>query len=654
MKIKTSLIITLILQITILILIDNVKTDAVCDLQTLKLELLQDLEDNDMLDCLREIKPPHNFEENEEQTNKRLAAQWDTSCSFEADSVWFDNLKKNYGITQLVDSEGDAVKVDFDDQADMCELIRAAVSKNLFSIQNLNMRKLPHNFVDRILCAGPKGEKYGPQICAATSGSFYNGASWNVFNKSSAITFDNKPQFTDKDPEVTNNNPFRDDANAPESVNDLSLLSKDQLDNAGGDLATAINNAIMGKGPQGLNAKDKSKDGLNGDVNKESSKNVHHYFKRIESCPISSEREFRLINGGDLRFVSQKNQILVGAFMASYKLNDYGEFCMKMTLNDIEVQESRSCMSGVRNSSITSAFAQKYDGSQTKLSILSKSTSPGSIESDGETSNLSFGSITFPNSGVYEYKLTLDSLNFPSTNRLFKNLENFHVSIKHKSKKPAIYLIFLNFGVKLPQGSIAGSLITVNNLELIDTTVTRGQAASVSLNSVTAVELFQDTEVSMKYMYQGSKNIEISAEQNDKYNQSITAFKLPRGSKLQVFKPTSPVSLSSNNWMSFNINARTELSKETHILIIYHCHIKIDKKAFSLRLKMNGNHSFKSTLSRVEEEEFASIQGYMIKKFKAGNYEFDLEFLTNSRETYNPASEQINKQTVSIKIIQFP
>jgi len=55
-------------------LINLMYTDAVCDKETLIAELQQDLEDNGILDCLREIRPPHNHEETILENNLRLAA----------------------------------------------------------------------------------------------------------------------------------------------------------------------------------------------------------------------------------------------------------------------------------------------------------------------------------------------------------------------------------------------------------------------------------------------------------------------------------------------------------------------------------------------------------------------------------------------------
>lgn len=105
-------------------LINISKTDSVCDLNTLIVEIKQDLKDNGMLDCLRVIDPPHSVEETEEQKNLRLAAQWDTSCAFESNGSWEGKLKKLFDINTLVDSVGEPVKKNFDNQADMCEIIR--------------------------------------------------------------------------------------------------------------------------------------------------------------------------------------------------------------------------------------------------------------------------------------------------------------------------------------------------------------------------------------------------------------------------------------------------------------------------------------------------------------------------------------------------
>ena len=110
--------------LVIIFLFNLIQCDSVCDEEVLILELKQDLEDNGILDCLRIIKPPNGVIETPEQKNKRLAAQWDTSCSFESTYDWVSQLKKNFGITTLVDEIGEPIEKNSDNQADMCEIVR--------------------------------------------------------------------------------------------------------------------------------------------------------------------------------------------------------------------------------------------------------------------------------------------------------------------------------------------------------------------------------------------------------------------------------------------------------------------------------------------------------------------------------------------------
>jgi 2,4-dienoyl-CoA reductase-like NADH-dependent reductase (Old Yellow Enzyme family) len=114
-----------------------IKSEVVCSEDELVRELIEDLEDNGKLDCLRESVPA---DENEkpEQKAKRLAANWDSDCSFEAESEnfhWKTRLEKYYGLTKgLVDVDGLPVENDFEDQADMCEMVRALVANSKFKI----------------------------------------------------------------------------------------------------------------------------------------------------------------------------------------------------------------------------------------------------------------------------------------------------------------------------------------------------------------------------------------------------------------------------------------------------------------------------------------------------------------------------------------
>ena len=68
---------------------------------------------NGILDCLRVIPPPHYYVETVDEKNKRLAAQWDTQCAFEAEYNWMKMLRDVHDINNLVDDTGDIVERDF-------------------------------------------------------------------------------------------------------------------------------------------------------------------------------------------------------------------------------------------------------------------------------------------------------------------------------------------------------------------------------------------------------------------------------------------------------------------------------------------------------------------------------------------------------------
>ncbi len=115
-------------------LLQNVSAEVVCSEDELVREIVEDLDDNGKLDCLRESQPP-SADETPEQKSKRMAAHWNSDCSFEAESDnfhWKTRLEKYYGLTKgLVDVDGNPVEDDFEDQADMCEIIRALVANSI-------------------------------------------------------------------------------------------------------------------------------------------------------------------------------------------------------------------------------------------------------------------------------------------------------------------------------------------------------------------------------------------------------------------------------------------------------------------------------------------------------------------------------------------
>ena len=173
----------------------SVNSQVVCSLDELIREVYEDLIDNGKLDCLRESVK--NMEETEEQEKKRLLANWDSDCSFEAEgnqqADWQQKLKENYSLKKgLVDVDGNPVPKDFDDQADMCEMIRAFVANGKFYEIGQDVRSISLELIDHITCPG--GD-FQTQVCAVTGGSFSEKNKWYIPLDGQAIKINEEPNY---------------------------------------------------------------------------------------------------------------------------------------------------------------------------------------------------------------------------------------------------------------------------------------------------------------------------------------------------------------------------------------------------------------------------------------------------------------------------
>ena len=150
------------LLITLALLLTETSSQSVCSEDELIRELYEDLIDNGKLDCLRKSVSPNEAEETEDQKRKRIAAEWNSDCSFEADGTgnanWLVQLTNNYGLKKgLVDVNGDPVETDFDDQADMCEIIRAFIANGKVPEVGEDVKSIDLRVLDFIDCPGSDG-----------------------------------------------------------------------------------------------------------------------------------------------------------------------------------------------------------------------------------------------------------------------------------------------------------------------------------------------------------------------------------------------------------------------------------------------------------------------------------------------------------------
>ena len=172
-------------------------SQVVCSEDELIRELYEDIIDNGKLDCLRRSVSPNGADETEEQRKKRIAAEWDSDCSFEADnngsSNWVPKLMANFQLKKgLVDVNGEPVDKDFDDQADMCEIIRAFVANGKIPEIGEDVKSIDLKLLDYIDCPGSEGQT---EVCAATGGSFAEPKGWLIMLDGSAITLNKQPMY---------------------------------------------------------------------------------------------------------------------------------------------------------------------------------------------------------------------------------------------------------------------------------------------------------------------------------------------------------------------------------------------------------------------------------------------------------------------------
>ena len=150
------------------------------------------------LDCLRNIAAPDGVAESADMLQKRLDAQWDSDCSFEAEDpitgapLWWEKFSKAFKVTQMVDVNGvpRALGTDFDDQADMCEIVRTLLANGYFPGADKSLKALTYDFLWNIFCPGDDGQT---KVCAFNVNSFLDKSNWFVMFDSAIILFGGQP-----------------------------------------------------------------------------------------------------------------------------------------------------------------------------------------------------------------------------------------------------------------------------------------------------------------------------------------------------------------------------------------------------------------------------------------------------------------------------
>jgi len=503
-----------------------IKSDCVCDLETLLLEIKQDIADNGMLDCLRVINPPHFVEETEKQKNLRLAAQWDTSCSFEADSDWMTKASKYLGINQLFDSIGEPVQKDFKNQADMCEIIRAAVVKGSFKIKNLNMQNLPANrIVNKIGCAGTADGR-GTRICAASGSSYFQRDSWTFLIGSNSIKFGKRPKFVKGRPKKKAKKGKK--KSTAQILKSLLQLWKKALENGAGKIAGMIDKELD---PSSGKSSEKEKD-----HQKENSRLVHVHVKRTITTSIGNTGSFSPVQGGTISFKLDEPKLLFCFLMTAFTLQQKGKLFLKMVLNGREISETRQGLGLIKQGALTSAFSQvvETDGSNPiVLGILGDTNTKADINSGLYDHNFSFGCLSMPKGSVFK-RTNRNPLSF-LVSEAWKKLASFSITIKALSDR--YYLIFYNIALKIADTGVLHTRLNVDQKGYQETATSTGQVEEIGNHSAFVVKLNAGSHVAkMEYKYDGKETLTFNTFTDAHYAQGLTALELPENTKVHNYK----------------------------------------------------------------------------------------------------------------------
>jgi hypothetical protein len=131
----------------------------------------------------------------------------------------------------------------------------------------------------------------------------------------------------------------------------------------------------------------------------------------------------------------------------------------------------------------------------------------------------------------------------------------------------------------------------------------------------------------------------------------LVAFQLPENTIVKTYYLDKTISLNTNSgFKPFGLNVNLNLTKSKTVLFIYNVNLKTDGAKFTVRLKMGNKYNRKSVLT-VKELSYGRGTGYVVRVLLKGNYNFDLDYNTDSKNIFNP--ETPDSQTVSLQVVEM-
>lgn len=337
--------------------------------------------------------------------------------------------------------------------------------------------------------------------------------------------------------------------------------------------------------------------------------------------------------------------------MSSITLNNPGSISFKSILAGREISESRLTIGKLTQPTITTGFAEVFNSnSEVNFNIQYQSTENGSIKSDDADQNLTYGIIELPEGNVFKHFNNINLIFDKS--EVWNTLDNFELNINYNGQKEGLFLFLYTVSFPMTNPATIQLRMNYNCNSIYETTTHSGPSDIVGLHSGIVMKVDPGNSIlKLEYKYDGDK-IVLQDLLDNRYSQSMIAFKLPDDTKIISKKLESTINLNTNNdWKSFYLGSTFEVTKPKQtILFVYTINLNIDKKNFYSRLRIGSKYSKRSVISGGNTE-YISGQGYSIKILPKGSYSVDIDYKTNSDKLFSFESSRMDGQGVNLQII---
>ena len=619
-----------ILFFMLILTLDIINTDSVCDLEMLLIELKQDIDDNGTLDCLRDIEPPLGKLESVDEMNKRLASQWDSSCSFESSSDWFEKLKNIFGIETLFNEIGEPVNSNNPYQADLCEIIRTLIKSGKFEGSS-DIKNINEKIFTQINCPGEEG---GVKICAVNGISLFKKNMWNILLLSSNISISNKPSFTLEQgtKKIFNiENIQEEDPGEPVKKNEIEALKKIYYKDE--DMINVIKNES-----NFITNKSRPVDVLKrAFITYTELKNKENIIKQKGWKPfVSTNLE-----------IDVKYESFVLSFLMISAVGREARLNLRLVIDEVDQISSRLVVGYQKNPSLTSGFISRV---QTGAHFIRGEyrTNEDLKVNLKENTNMTLGAILIPVSDNYFYK-TLNSNEIQLfNNNNFITFPNLNASFTFNRK--GYVLIMYSLSMSGAKSHIVTD-ITVNTMPISESRSISGDSTYWGIHCAFIYETLPEVNYKIDIRYRTPSTSRSNPKLNDWESQSLAVLQLPEWFNMQIIKIEEEFTLESNDkWNEFpSMDIDLELEDDKSILFMYNIVLPLVEKSISVGIFVNNILEQRSLISYSGLMYFKAF-GYFPNHFDKGKYKIHLKYLSTANITYKPKTDW---QMISLTILDM-